>query len=520
MNRPSPSPKRRDAASSAVAFWVQLDPGQQMRGEGIGEHMMRLLGGMAELGEVRPIVFAPRWAEGVMQDMLDSHGLAERVELRVFGPWFVTLLSMLRRRRAPRRRDPLVWRVARRIVDLPAWTLLAALALLAAPFALLGWALVRVAGRYVRPRLIAIALRVRRLAHALTYAQMARAIDRDRAIAGCIVPIGSWDFCRYIERKPVIVQIPDMVFLEFPDHFRDQEYTDVIIERARFVAEHAGAVICPSQHVKTLHLVQGMGIEAHKVFVIDHAPMRVDREFAAQCGARGLRPTRQSAIAICKDYQRDALVGPAYLRRIGGSGHWAARVRDPAIWARPKLYFPSQYRPYKNIERLISAVGKLRDAGFDVTLLLTADLESAPQVRQLAEARGLQDRVIPLPRVTPEMHAVLYAAADLAITPSSFEGGFPFMFSEALSVKTPVLMARIPVTLAKIQGPMLERMTFDPENVEQIAARVRAALADAALLADQQQLYERVFATRGWRDVARDYLEAMQFAGAVLRIPA
>jgi len=48
--------------------------------------------------------------------------------------------------------------------------------------------------------------------------------------------------------------------------------------------------------------------------------------------------------------------------------------------------------------------------------------------------------------------AACYKLADLAVNPSLSEGGFPFTFTEALSVGTPVVMARIPVTEEIIPG--------------------------------------------------------------------
>lgn len=497
--------------TQGIAFWVQLAPGQQLRGEGIGEHLMRLLAGVRDDGRYAPVVFAPFWAGPVIRDMLSSHGLLDNgVEIRLFGPWFLRLFASRSQRRL-RRRDPLAWPVARRIVDLPAWTLFAVLALLAAPFAAVAWAVARVARRFTGPRVALIRERVQRLAHALVYAQMARAIDTDRKILGCIVPIGTWEFSRYIERKPILAQIPDIVFLEFPDQFRDNRDVPEIIEHLRFVAEHVNVVVCSSEHVKNWHLVQGLGVPADKVKVIDHAPIRKDKAFALHCFSLGVQPTRESAKAICRSFQRVSLAGADYARLLGGSAHWLVRAQNPSIWDRPTLYFPSQYRPYKNIERLISSVAMLRDVyNRDVTLLLTANLAGHAGVRSLIEKLHLHDRVIPLPRVTEEMHATLYAAADLVVAPSEFEGGFPFLFAEALSVNTPVVMARIPVTLAKVGSPMLERMTFDAEDTADFAACINRALDDEDLLGAQKKLHKEIFATRTWTTVAGNYIEALK----------
>lgn len=513
MTGPDQSSLRR------IAVWLQLERGQELRGEGIGEHLMRLLKGLSDLGQTEQVVFAPRWAGRIVRPMLEEHGLAETVTLRLFG--FAPSRPRLPflRRRPKHVGDPMRHWYARRLVDVPlwVWVLLALPAIVLAPVMLVLRLIARAPRILVNrvPRLRGLVQRALELRSAFAYAAMARAIDNDPRIEGCIVPIGNWDYCRYIERKPLVVQIPDIVFMEFPDHFKGDAGALALMERIRYVGRHARAVVCPSDYVKATHLVRGLGLPDSKVHVINHAPMRLDVAFAQACAARGLAPAKAAAVAICREFQEASMLGATYLRRVGGSAYWLARARDRSVWDRPKLYFPTQYRPYKNIELAIEAVARLRDRhGLLVSLFITGDLAVSKKAFQLIDKLRLHDQVIPLPRVPLDAHAALYKAADLAIAASSFEGGFPFIFSEAVSLDTPIVMARIPVTLEKIHGPMLEAMTYDPLDLDGLARLVRKELESPSLIGPQRALFQEIYGNRTWTTVAQDYLRALEAPGA------
>jgi glycosyltransferase involved in cell wall biosynthesis len=95
---------------------------------------------------------------------------------------------------------------------------------------------------------------------------------------------------------------------------------------------------------------------------------------------------------------------------------------------------------------------------FHYKLILTGDPNRYPAVQQAVQARGLTKDVIFFHGLTTAELAACYYLSDLAVNPSLSEGGCPFTFSEALSVNTPVVMARIPVTEEGIEDPELQEM--------------------------------------------------------------
>ena len=107
--------------------------------------------------------------------------------------------------------------------------------------------------------------------------------------------------------------------------------------------------------------------------------------------------------------------------------------------------------------------------------------------------------------------AACYRLADLAVNPSLSEGGCPFTLTEALSVGTPVVMARIAVTEEVVTDPELQGlMLFDPYDWEDMAARIEWALQNRQRLLERQlKLYERL-AERSWKTVVNEYVAILE----------
>ena len=107
--------------------------------------------------------------------------------------------------------------------------------------------------------------------------------------------------------------------------------------------------------------------------------------------------------------------------------------------------------------------------------------------------------------------AACYRLADLAVNPSLSEGGFPFTFAEAVSVGTPVVMARIPVTTEHLgSAPVAASMLFDPYDWRALADRIEWALANGeALYGAQRKFFDETVAKRTWAHVVDDHVRAL-----------
>lgn len=175
------------------------------------------------------------------------------------------------------------------------------------------------------------------------------------------------------------------------------------------------------------------------------------------------------------------------------------------------LFYASQFRPNKNVISLLRAYNYLlKQKYIGHKLILTGDPFVLPEINEFIKSHNLENEVLCLHGLSAQELAACYKLADLAVNPSLSEGGCPFTLTEALSVDTPVVMARIPVTLEIIKDPDLDKeMLFDPYDCKDMADRIQWALENKeALLAKQKRLYT-VLEKRTWRTVVDEYIDIL-----------
>jgi len=175
------------------------------------------------------------------------------------------------------------------------------------------------------------------------------------------------------------------------------------------------------------------------------------------------------------------------------------------------IFYASQFRPNKNIISLLKAYDYLLKRQYiNHKLILTGDPQVLPEINDFIKRHNLENEVLCLHGLSTRELTACYKLADLAVNPSLSEGGCPFTLTEALSVDTPVVMARIPVTLEVIRDPDLDKeMLFDPYDWKDMADRIEWALQNKeALLAKQKLLYS-VLEKRTWRTVVDEYINIL-----------
>jgi glycosyltransferase involved in cell wall biosynthesis len=137
----------------------------------------------------------------------------------------------------------------------------------------------------------------------------------------------------------------------------------------------------------------------------------------------------------------------------------------------------AQLRPYKNLARLVEALGGLDP---DVALVLAgAPNEHERELRALAQRLGVGARVrFPGWLADAELQA-LYALADVFALPSLIEGfGIPVL--EAMARGVPVACSNVSA-LPEVAGDAA--LLFDPQRQEEVTGALRRLLADPALAA-------------------------------------
>jgi glycosyltransferase involved in cell wall biosynthesis len=167
--------------------------------------------------------------------------------------------------------------------------------------------------------------------------------------------------------------------------------------------------------------------------------------------------------------------GPAF-RPLRDPARLDAARRRHGI-SRPFLFYPAASWPHKNHLALLAALRLLRDRGlFDGDLVLSGIAPGANQ-RIAAEVERLRlgDRVRSLGYLAADELPCLYAAAELVVFPSLFEGfGIPLL--EAMACGCPVVCSNA-TSLPEIAGDAA--LLFDPRSPEAMADRIAEVLGSA-----------------------------------------
>jgi hypothetical protein len=298
---------------------------------------------------------------------------------------------------------------------------------------------------------------------------------------------------------PRLTCVPDVVLSEFPVAFSsiNQDRFLETFEAIEEAIRGGNHFVTYSTAIKERTLVAHYGVRPDAVTVIRHGASRM----APLIAVTGLPDDDKATDAFCDNLFKDALrkaIGTANADRFDSGD-----VRF--------IFYASQFRPNKNIFNLIRAYDYLlRRKYVGHKLILTGNPNNIPEIAEFIRQRKLENDVLCLHGLTDRELAACYRVADLAVNPSLSEGGCPFTLTEALSVGTPVIMARIAVTEEIVRDPDLqELMLFDPYSWRGMADRIEWALAHTGELLDRQSALYSALSKRSWSNVIDDYVSVL-----------
>jgi len=175
------------------------------------------------------------------------------------------------------------------------------------------------------------------------------------------------------------------------------------------------------------------------------------------------------------------------------------------------IFYASQLRPNKNIMNLVKGYEiALREKFIYAKLVLTGNPAHVPEVMDYIYKNRLQYDILFAYDVPDQVLAALYSRAVLVVNPTLYEGGFPFTFTEGMSVGTPSIMSDIPQVTEYIDGDLAAKMLFQPMSPNDIADKIAFGINNRSELYElQKPLYDKL-KNRNWSDVANDYLDTFQ----------
>jgi glycosyltransferase involved in cell wall biosynthesis len=270
-------------------------------------------------------------------------------------------------------------------------------------------------------------------------------------------------------RGRAVVTVHDIFF------YRHAEATTAEIRRdyAPLLKTHvdrADAVLTVSEATAT-DLMQELGVERHRITVV---PNGVDTE-----SFRGPSPDEEEI---------------------------AGRYRLPKEY----ILSVATLEPRKNVPRLVEAVARLVQRGWDGSLVLAGgSAMDEPRVDADIERLGVGSRVIKLGYVPPGHLPALYRRARLLVTVSLWEG-FGLTLLEAMACDLPVVASDIPAhrEVAK-DGAWF----VDPSDSESIASGIERLWDDPALQSRLREEGARRVKLFTWEEAARKTLAIYQQLG-------
>ena len=160
-------------------------------------------------------------------------------------------------------------------------------------------------------------------------------------------------------------------------------------------------------------------------------------------------------------------------------GQRAIRDRLKASVPGPRVLFVGRFVYYKGVDVLIDAAAQ--SGG---TLLLVGDGPLEPELRQRAIARGIQDRVRFLGRVSDEDLPAYYQAADVLVLPSVAKTeAFGVVQVEAMAAGIPVVSTNLPTGVPWVNQDGVSGLVVPPADAGRLAAALGRLAADPDLRA-------------------------------------
>jgi hypothetical protein len=531
-------------------IYLCYPPTVDLRMEGLGRHLGEFLKGAQARGDIDFVIACPSWLTSNLRQLFESCSLTQD-SIEVIAPRSPPLLltvyrkyvAYTSRKQSAKRRPGLRKKlqqhfqrakarierrlaITRTVFGAMFWGFMMFSLLIAGMILRPTWVLPSLLYQYVKracsksmalllpgrksaartaapaeasPRQESLAWRMYRVMEENEAALIAKLIDARKDIVAWYSPTAFWPYFNDISAARLMC-VPDVVLTDFPAGFaaiggfgmeRNFNQVEAAIQQGEYFVTY-------SEHTKWETLVRRYGMDPDAVFVVRHGANRLDDLIRVT----GFPDNAVATEKLCRSLLVSALQKDLHRSYSGFPLNTDIRF----------IFYASQFRPNKNIISLLRAYDHLLKRCFiGHKLVLTGNPRELDDVVGFIADRNLQSDVLCLHGLSEQELAACYHLADLAVNPSLSEGGCPFTFTEAMSVGTPAVMARIAVTEEVITDPELQdMMLFDPYDWTDMADRIEWSLRNPDLLrAKQQPFYERL-AQRNWGQVVDEYVDILE----------
>lgn len=540
---PSESREDQDNEKTHVGLWMhETNPGG-FTGEGISRLLAMIILGAQERADLQIHIASVSWVKQAVADYLEDLGVdTQRIIFDVVNetPPLIYQVYDWWINRKPRKRRPLTIlenlhkkflairsEIASRFVvirPLSGFLLIALITLVALPFLLIFGLLLLIL--YIIKKILDLLIRLFHISQLV--AHIRSVIGRVRNYVFGLAPrvfsnmvnselkvlaekvitedkCSTWFFAypnnKFIHKftRPTVVAVPDIVYLDFPTKYSkvvpdlvDNHYFNI-----KQTITQADKVITFSNYVRENQVIKSGFQLPENIHVIPHAPIETRPLISSRSGV-GDDEMLLLARRMIKGYLRKETEGC--------SDQQSIYLRSLNLGSINYLFVSSQSRLHKNHLNLIKAYRiLLRERYVDAKLVFTGAFSG--EMQEYVDKEKLHLDVLSMHYMPARIHAAFYACAHLTVAPTLFEGGFPFVFSESLSVNTPVVLSDIPVVREVLSPEERSIICFDPYNVIDMVNRISWALENHSYLLDVEGKILSRLKTRTWQSVADEYLD-------------
>lgn len=176
------------------------------------------------------------------------------------------------------------------------------------------------------------------------------------------------------------------------------------------------------------------------------------------------------------------------------------------------VFYSSQCRANKNMMTLIKAYEYLlRKKEVSFKLIITGNLNHRPELKKYVFDNRLQYDILSLSNVSNQQLAALYSCAEVIVTPTIFEGGFPMTFAEGMSVGTPSVMGAIPQVTDVTEEYDMEDCIFDPFDYKDMAEKILYGVENREKIYKKQLLMYNNFVRETNDNFGKEYINAFKY---------
>lgn len=321
-------------------------------------------------------------------------------------------------------------------------------------------------------------------------------------------PTAFWPEFNQIEGKKILCA-PDLVTIEFAEGFSSGRAA-FSTAKTRKTLEEGDYFITYSEYIADSLLIKKLGKKEENIKVIPHAM----NDMLQYLNIKDHFKLGIFNYDINKYFATERVLSSLVAKNINMGNY----VDGFSFGDMKYIFYPSQIREHKNIWMLVRVYERLlRERHIPVKLVLTCDVMTKPDLWKYIEKKRLQFDVLFFKNVTNQQLAALYMCAQLVVTPTLYEGGFPFTFGEGMSVGTPSVMSDIPQVMDVLKQysyiDKAKNWIFDAYSETDLENKLIYALDHVEELREKQQELFDLLNERTWKDVGKEYVDVF---GALL----